>query len=350
MNPGLARRPIKMTKMTRLTTCLLSALAIAYLTGCGTDSGSGNHGDSLGGAPTEGVSVSTSGGSISGRSTFSLRLTDAPVDGLAKVIVSFTAVRLKRQDGKWFLYTLPAPKTIDLLALHGTTTAELLKNMPIEPGDYTQIRFLVDAAPMANKVELLAGGEEPLSIRNPTRRGLKFVQDFTIPVDRQVGFTVDFDLRQAVKRNKNTGVYKLKSKGRVVVDSNVGVIRGTVPAALLLSPICSDMDPDTHNAVYVFDGHNVIPDDIGEDADDGINPVTTTPINYDSALGAYVFEAAFLPGGDYTIALTCSADAETIGDDEDDGDDNDDDDDDDLKFFAVQNVSVVVTDMTFLKP
>jgi len=336
--------------MTRPTSLILALLASAYLYGCGTDTGSGSQGSEIGDAPTQGVSVTTSGGSITGRSSFSLRLTDAPVDNLARVIVSFTAVRVKRDSGEWIQYTLPAPKPVDLLALHGTNTVDLLRNMPIEPGDYDQIRFLADDAPMANKVELLGGGELPLVINKPATRGLKFDQDFTIPTDRQLNFTVDFDLRKAVKHNKNTGVYKLKSKGRVVIDSDVGVIRGTVVPALLLHPSCSDLDADTHNALYVFAGHNVTPDDIGEDADDGVDPITTTPIKWNSAQGAYVFEAAFLPAGDYTIAFTCNADAENIGDDEDDGDDNDGDDDDDLKFFQVQNVTILVSDITFLKP
>jgi hypothetical protein len=72
-------------------------------------------------------------------------------------------------------------------------------------------------------------------------------------------------------------------------------------------------------------------------------------IQYDYSLGLYIFEAAFLAEGDYTIACTCNADAEVL-DDDDDGDDGDDNDDDALKFFSVQNVSVLVTDTTFLKP
>jgi len=320
-----------------------------YLTGCGTDSSSGDRTAGSDEPSTQGVKITTSGGSGSANSNFSLRITDAPIDGIENVVLQFTAVEMKLKSGAWTKYTLPAPQPIDLLALQGLTTADLLINMPIESGDYKQIRFIVDDAPMANRVKVKGGAWKELQVPGGSTTGLKVKQNFTIPDDRKINFTVDFDLRKSVKLKGKSGKYKFKAKMKLVVDTDVGFIRGSIAPALLIDPSCSDGDIDTHNAVYVYAGHNVTPGDIDEPSPSNHEPVATTMINYDYSLGLYIFEAAFLAEGDYTIACTCNSDAEVL-DDDDDGDDGDDNDDDALKFFSVQNVSVLVTDTTFLKP
>ncbi|MDH3390045.1 MAG: DUF4382 domain-containing protein [Gammaproteobacteria bacterium] len=318
---------------------LISSLALAAsLAACGTDTGSGDRGSLALGPSTPGVTVTTSDGSNANRSGFSLRLTDAPIDGLSQVILQFTEIELKPERGGWIRYTLPKPRPIDLLALHGLTTADLLVNMPIEPGVYKQLRFLVDDAPMANKIVMKGGGVKNLEVPDGSSVGLRINQKFTIPEDRLVNFTVDFDLRKSVNLNRNLGLYKFKAKMRLVVDSDVGFVRGSVDPALLIGPGCSDADVDTHNAVYVYSGHNAATDDINELSTTKNEPVTTTPIMYDSASGLYIYEAAFLPQDAYTVAFTCNADLD------------DNETDDILPFFFTRNVNVLVTDKTFLKP
>lgn len=320
----------------------------AGLIACGTDSSSGNHGASDGGSvQTQGVTITTSDGSKSDGANFSLRVTDAPIDGLSKVVVQFTAVEMKLESNAWIKYTLPDPQPIDLLSLHGVNTADLLVNLPIKPGYYKQIRFLVDPTAMANYVELIGGGMVALDVPNGATNGIKHQQKFSIPSNRLANLTVDFDLRKSVKFKKKTGTYELKPKLRLVVDAAVGMIRGTVNPALLLAPSCSDLDVDTHNAVYVYSGHDVAPGDIDDDSN--AEPVATAAIKYDPTAAQYVFEAAFLPAGNYTIAFTCNANAESVDDDDDD-DDNDPNDLANLDFFSVQNVTILVTDTTFLHP
>jgi len=102
-------------------------------------------------------------------------------------------------------------------------------------------------------------------------------------------------------------------------------------------PACSDSDPNSYNAAYVYAGHNVTPDDIDQSSPQGIAPFATSSITYDNASMSYLFEAAFLPAGDYTVALTCNADAEDL-----------DDGNDDLMFFNIENVTVLVSNTLFL--
>ncbi len=322
------------------TLLLISTLLLsAALTACGTDSGSGSQAAGTGDAgSTKGVSVSLPGGGTVARSGFSLRLTDAPVDGLQAVVMKFTMVKLRSTDGSWTTYEFDdsSKPSIDLLGLQGTKTADLLVNMDVKSDDYDEIRLIVSDEPMANYVNT-PGGPRELKIPSGSSSGLKVKGNFSITDTRPASLVIDLDLRQSVTMAGNSGNYIFKPVLRLVDNTNIGHIRGTVDPALLAStPDCSDDDVDTFNAVYVYAGHGAVTDDIDEDSN--VNqPVTTSNISYDNASMSYVYEAAFLPEGDYTIAFTCNAD-----------DDELDDDDDDLKFFGKRDVTVVVNNIVFL--
>jgi hypothetical protein len=141
---------------------------------------------------------------------------------------------------------------------------------------------------------------------------------------------IDFDLRQSIKLAGNSGRYMMQPVVRLVNADEAGLLRGQVSVMRLTTmPDCSDTLVDTFNAVYVFAGHNVIPADIDHSSELDVDPVATTTISYVPLTAAYEYEAAFLPAGDYTIALTCNADLDDL-----------DRGGDDLKFFIVRNVTV----------
>ncbi len=309
---------------------LMTALLLcASLAACGTDSSSSNQ--------TGNTETSGSGPS------FSLRVTDAPIDGALSVVLSFTEVRLRNTNGSWITHTFNTPESIDMLQLQGTRTADLLIDKRLDVGIYDEIRLLVDDAPMANYV-LDAGGMAELMIPSGSSSGIKIKGDFSVLENRPASLVVDLDLRQSITvvgnpgNPGNPGKYILKPVVRLVNDQDTGHIRGSVNSASLGSmPACSDADPNTDNAVYVYAGHNVTPDDIDQGSPQSKAPFATTSIVYDNASMSYRYEAAFLPAGKYTVALTCNADAEDL-----------DDGNDDLKFFDIQNRTVLVSNTLFL--
>ena len=320
---------------------LIFILALSSLVvGCGTDSSSGSNtsngtssasADST--APTPGVSVQ---GASSDRPAFSLRLTDAPVDGVVAVVVRFTEVRIRNTDKEWTSYRFDSPVSIDLLQLQGSKTADLLVNMPLDNGEYDEIRLFVDEAPMATYVDLGTAGVKQMEIKNGSKKGIKVSGNFSVSDSRKVSFVLDFDLRKSVKLKK--GEYELKPKLRLVEQFSAGHIRGTVdPAKLTAAAGCSDDDVDTFNAVYVFSGHGAKVRDIDLSKKKPKGPLSTTLIKYDASTGTYMYEAAFLPAGDYTVAYTCNADVEDL-----------DKGKDDLRFFGVRNATVVLNNISFL--
>ena len=309
--------------MKRIFSIVTALLLCGSLAACGTDSGSGDQ-------------TGNSVGSGSGPS-FSLRVTDAPIDYAVSVVLRFTEVRLRNTNGNWTTHTFNTPKSIDMLQLQGTKTADLLVNKLVDVGNYDEIRLLVDAAPMANYIDLGTSVVE-LKIPSGSSSGLKIKGDFSVLENRPASLVMDFDLRQSITMAGNSGMYILKPVIRLVSYQDAGHIRGTVDLASLKSmPACSDTDPNSYNAVYVYAGHNVTPNDIDQSSPQSLAPFATTTIAYDNAIMGYLYEAAFLPAGNYTVAFTCNADTEDL-----------DDGNNDLKFFGTRNVTVLTSNTLFL--
>jgi len=309
--------------MNRFFHLITTLLLCAYLAACGTDTSSG-------------ASGSGSSGSGSGTgSGLTLRLTDAPFDDAVRVTVKFVEVRLRTKGGNdWVSIDLRRkPQPIDLLALQGTKTADLLRNVKVPRDDYDELRLIVDTTPMANTIELSGGGIVELKIPSGGSSGLKIKGDFTVSENLPTSLVVDVDLRQSIKKNGPN--YIMNPVLRLVKGDNFGHSRGIVDPALLTAASCSDPLVDTFNAVYVYSGHNVTPDDINQKSTQDIDPLTTTRIAYDTATSSYLYEAAFLPAGDYTIAFTCNSNLDDL------------DKNDNLKFFNIQNLTVKLNNTRF---
>jgi hypothetical protein len=98
-----------------------------------------------------------------------LRLTDAPFDDAVRVKVKFVEVRLRKKGGSdWVSIDLSSKaQPIDLLALQGTKTADLLRDVKVPRVDYDELRLIVDTASMANTIELSSGGIVELTSASP---------------------------------------------------------------------------------------------------------------------------------------------------------------------------------------
>jgi hypothetical protein len=317
--------------MNRVLYLIATLLLGSALAACGTDSSSGSSAGDVAPASTKGVTVTSSGstGSTGSKSGFSLQLTDAPVDGATAVVMEFVAVQLNATDGNWITYTFDTPQIIDLLKLQGTATVDLLANMESPSGDYNEIRLFVGASPMNNYITI-AGKSHQLQMPGGSSSGLKIKGDFTIFKTRSASLVIDFDLRQSITTAGKSGKYKFTPVLRMANNENASHIIGTVDPAKLTTG-CSDGLVDTFNAAYVYTG-NVVPGDFGS----GTEPFSSTRIAYDNSSMSYVYEAAFLPAGDYTIAFTCNADLDDLSKN------------DNLVFFDYKNVTVAVNNILFL--
>ncbi len=290
---------------------ILTFFLVGSIAGCGS-SGSGG-----GDGPSTGI--------------LNLSITDAPVDDASSVIVEFTGVIIQPASGDRLEFDFmecsengtscvvdadcagetnvcnDSQRQIDLLALNGGGSETILDGVTVPAGHYNWIRLKVNAECNTEDsyIEIPDDIDSPYSLWIPSgsETGLKLVQGFDVPAGGTASFTIDFNLRKSVNnpegRGNCSGNYKLKPALRLVDNTDVGSISGTVSSEFIEDDSCT-----SGNAVYVFEDHGVIPDD--EDVFDP-NPITSAMVTFDADTQEYVYKVAFLSAGNYTVAFTCQA-------------------------------------------
>lgn len=287
---------------------IISSLAITTIAACITACGGGGGGSSTG--------------------TLSVGLTDMPATGEEFVCLHITGITLHHSDGERIEIPYdPASyyieddgcidnvdpamndasnNTVEIRRLQGELSIPLMDTETVKAGHYTWIRLNVDET--LSYVVPAEGGWQPL--RCPScageQSGLKLNRGIVVPAGGAADFIIDFELAKSLKVEKDG--YKLDPVLRLVDNSETGTIAGTVSMSLLPPEAVGETDSGCR--VYVWEGHNVMLDDLhGTD-----NVLTTARVLLNSATGVYGYVAAFLPTDTatgpvpYTVALTCDVD------------------------------------------
>jgi hypothetical protein len=292
-----------------------------------------------------GGSASKSSAGSNGATTLTVSLMDSPVDDVTAVNIEISAIWLKAPGSAAKQLTLSqTPLKVNLLGLTDQNAALLIDEEPIAAGDYEWLAMDVNAdfdGKFDSFVTTKSGGQE--EIRVPSGR-VRLVSGFTVEASQAVQLLLDWDLRKGLVRPPGQPGFFLKPAIRVIDVTELSVLRGTVALTTLNGGttatlnaagamhamgatvdatgdpngcLADDANLDVGNAVYVFAGDNVTPDDI--DAIDP-EPVTVIPVAPNSS-GDYVYRTVIAPGT-YTIVFTCQAGLD------------DPDKSDDLKFVA----------------
>jgi len=260
--------------------------------------------------------------------SFSLAVTDAPVDDATAVVVEFTGVSIKPADGERVEFTFDQPRSIDLLALQGNDSESLLENEEVPAGDYEWVRLHVNAVngQMDSFIEFEDGGQHSLFVPSGAQSGLKLVSGFIVPANGSADFTIDFDLRKSIANPQSPTVdYILKPALRLVNNVEVGSITGIVDSTWA-------SDADCAPAVYVYEGHDAVTGSEGSDN----APVTSALVDLNNETGDYEYTVGFLTEGDFTAAFTCEADQDEP------------EEENDIDFLQTQNTSVTANEATEL--
>lgn len=267
--------------------------------------------------------------------TLSGGITDAAIDEVSAVNLRVTALELRLSgaaENDWVEIDLTDPVTgdplaFDLIQYQQGEVFTLFENEQVPAGRYEHARLLLEAPAQTpgqcngadprdgSYVELAAGGEAGIFVPSGSNNGVRLVTPFDVPVNGTADIVIDFDLRQALHRPTAHTCYFLRPAYRVVASVDTGDIAGVVDSALLEGGMCSDVDPATGNAVYVYEGFDAVPGDIDAVDDGEAAPVATSSVSYDPAAGNTgqgSYRVAFLRPGDYTVAFTCSADLERL--------------------------------------
>lgn len=231
----------------------------------------------------------------------SVQVTDAPVDGADNVVVRFVGLSVKPLGQPAMSFVFDSPKDIDLLALAGGDAAPLISNVVVPAGAYEWMRLDVaaDFDLVYDSYIQIAGSQYELRVPSGAESGLKLNGGFTVPQGGLASYTLDFDLRRSVVEPVGQPGYYLKPVIRMVNNAQVGTLTGTVDTSMMASS-CSGSET---GAVYVFQGADVIPDDM--DALDP-EPLASGSLTLEGD-GNYHYTIAYLAPGSYTVAWTCDA-------------------------------------------
>ncbi len=269
-----------MTKKFRYT---LIALAMTSLAGCGGGGGAGGVGQ------------------------LKVAVADAPVDGATAVVVKFTGIEVKPRSGAAIQFTLPSPQSINLLQTASGQAALLLGNVSVPAGDYEYIRLAVvsDRNTTDSYIDLADGSRAPLFVPSGSESGLKLNGGLSVPEGGLRSVVVDFDLRHSIVKPTGQTSYTLKPVLRLLDADQLGLIKGSIASAKVTAAGCTgDVNTGAGNAVYVYSGNNVVPDDVGGS---GANPIASATAKLDTTTGNYSYTVAYLIPGSYTAAFTCQA-------------------------------------------
>lgn len=277
--------------------------------------------------------------------SFSLSVSDAPVDDLSEVVVCFNQIELKgnseetvftvgNEDGMIAANDLcldnsgdiiPNTVGLDLLQYAGSDSIALVDGISIEAGDYTQLRLIMSDGSYGTDAQT----SEKISVSVPSNE-LK-LDGFTATLGGTVDFTLEFDLNKAMTNPVGQAGYFLKPRGvRLVNNNEAGHMDGIVSEIFLSDNQCAPLSDSAVNvaSVYMYEGAAIdaLEDNGGDET--GNLPYASTPVTFDSEQTSYNFAIGFIKAGDYTVAISCDTE-------------DDPEVDEDINFITSQNVTVI---------
>jgi hypothetical protein len=175
------------------------------------------------------ISACGGGGGGSSSGTLSIAITDAKPTlpaGIVQVLVTIDEVSVHQSGGDWIPLPLAqTPFTIDLLQFADGHTTQLVPQVALTSGKYTQVRLGVQSA------TIVTDTDERIPVEIPSGN-LKTDKnfDFDVTGGGAVDLTVDFDLSQSLVV-RGSGQYQLKPVLHLVSTAEAATITGGIAAA-----------------------------------------------------------------------------------------------------------------------
>ena len=325
----------------------LASLVLAGLVGCGGDSGSS-----------------------SSTTPITLSVSDAPIDDVKDVTVTFSKVALLPQGGgSPLIYDVyktdengdyvdengdplpdgedPIPLSVNLLDYQGSEALPLIENEVIPVGSYklcvfandgdhpTDPSYVVENDDTNRELTVKGEGACPQGVGKEDNAGVLYFNNSFNVNQQSNDFVVEFDLRRGLKNSSTFPDYTIQRTSVSLINTvETGNIEGTV--ALSTYDTCNGGDNTFVQSVYLYEGNvdkaNMAP--IG--GSDEVKPITSASVAMNEAQTNYEFSLGFIDPGTYSLGYTCTAQYDS-------DEDNADPVADGFEIYDVQNsVQVVV--------
>lgn len=333
--------------MKYLKETVLASLVLAGLVGCRGDSGSS-----------------------SSTTPITLSVSDAPIDDVKDVTVTFSKVALlSQQGGSPLIYDVyktdengdyvdengdplpdgadPIPLSVNLLDYQGSDALPLIENEVIPVGSYklcvfandgdhpTDPSYVVENDDTTRELTVKGEGACPQGMGKEDNAGVLYFNNSFNVNQQSNDFVVEFDLRRGLKNSSTFPDYTIQRTSVSLINTvETGNIEGTV--ALSTYGTCNGGDNTFVQSVYLYEGNVDKPDMAPIGGSDEVKPITSASVAMNQAQTNYEFSLGFIDPGTYSLGYTCTAQ-------HDSDEDNADPVADGFEIFDVQNsVQVVV--------
>ncbi|MDH6025985.1 DUF4382 domain-containing protein [Vibrio splendidus] len=325
----------------------LASLVLAGLVGCGGDSGSS-----------------------SSTTPITLSVSDAPIDDVKDVTVTFSKVALLPQGaGSPLIYDVyktdengdyvdengdplpdgedPIPLSVNLLDYQGSEALPLIENEVIPVGSYklcvlandgdhpTDPSYVIENDDMTRELTVKGEGACPQGVGKEDNAGVLYFNDSFNVNQQSNDFIVEFDLRRGLKNSSTFPDYTIQRTSVSLINTvETGNIEGTV--ALSTYDTCNGGDNTFVQSVYLYEGNVDKADMAPIGGSDEVKPITSASVAMNEAQSNYEFSLGFIDPGTYSLGYTCTAQYDS-------DEDNADPVADGFEIYDVQNsVQVVV--------
>ncbi|MCK8079245.1 DUF4382 domain-containing protein [Vibrio sp. 1CM24A] len=325
----------------------LASLVLAGLVGCGGDSGSS-----------------------SSTTPITLSVSDAPIDDVKDVTVTFSKVALLPQGGgSPLIYDVyktdengdyvdengdplpdgedPIPLSVNLLDYQGSDALPLIENEVIPVGSYklcvfandgdhpTDPSYVVDDNNVEQKLTVKGNGACPQGVGKEDNAGVLYFNDSFNVNQQSNDFVVEFDLRRGLKNSSSLPDYTIQRTSVSLINTaKTGNIEGSV--ALQTYKNCLTDNGGTVQAIYLYEGDVDKADMAPIGGSEEVKPVTSASVALGEDQTNFEFSLGFIDPGTYSLGYTCTAQFDS-------DEDNADPVADGFEIYDVQNsVQVVV--------
>ncbi|HHX8285038.1 TPA: DUF4382 domain-containing protein [Vibrio diabolicus] len=310
--------------MNRMKIGLISASIAVALIGCNSDSDS-----------------------VSTMTPVTLSVSDAPIDDVSEVVITYNKVAFLPLDGGtpqvFDVYKTneegnlvdedgnplpdgedPLPLSVNLLNFQGSDAQELVDDELIPTGNYKLCVFANDGDHPnypSYVIDEATGNQIPLTVKgdgacpqgvgkDPDSGVLFFNNTYAVNPDNNE-FVVEFDLRRGLKdgTGQNEGYSIQRTSVTLINTVTTGEIQGDV--ATLTYQSC-EMDTPSANgyshAVYLYQG-NIAEENMGPfaGAEGQAMPIAAANVVQDVDDANYEYEFGFVEPGTYSVGYTCTA-------------------------------------------
>ncbi len=242
-----------------------------------------------------------------GTGTLSLSITDSPIDSsnVSGVFITVTKIMVNTGDSGWVTMTnFSGPQTFNLIDLTRGKSS-LLGSVELPSGNYSQIRFMIDAPEKGTPrptspgcyVEYKDGVKEPLFVPSGAQTGFKATGTFSVPSNGTVNMAADFDVRKSVHVNGGSSRLILSPVIRLVVTNQAGSITGHV----------TNIPADSSVVIYAYKSGSYNSSEAATPASSDVSRFPNA-VTSDKADTAGVYHLAFLAPGNYDLVVTTAKD------------------------------------------